>query len=88
MLLLVGILKRKVEICVPTNSLDEMKKPYLDDWGASSVVFDLEDTMVSRVDTMINAHKNIVSISKTTFNELNFHRCWHDANKTLYIPTT
>ena len=60
----VNLLKRKVEICIPTNSLDEMKKPYIDDWGASSVVFDLEDTMVSRVDTMINAHKNIVSISK------------------------
>ena len=42
-----------------------MKKHFVENWGASSVVFDLEDTMVSRVDTMINAHKNIVEISKS-----------------------
>jgi malate synthase len=59
-----NLLKRKVEICVPTNCIDEMKKNYVNDWGASSVIFDLEDSMVSRVDTMINAHNNIVSISK------------------------
>jgi malate synthase len=59
-----NLLKRKVEICVPTNSLEIMKKNYVEDWGASSVVFDLEDSMVSRVDTMIQAHKNIVDITK------------------------
>ncbi len=58
-----NLLKRKVEICVPTDSYEDMFDNYKSDWGASSVVFDLEDTMVSRVDTMINAHNNIVRIA-------------------------
>ena len=59
-----NLLVRKVEVCVPTSSKEEMVKHYDEAWGASSVIFDLEDTMVSRVDTMINAHKNIVEVAK------------------------
>jgi malate synthase len=58
-----NLLKRSVEVCVPTNSYDEMIQHYNENWGVSSVVFDLEDTMVSRVDTMVNAHQNIVDIA-------------------------
>ena len=66
---------RRVEICVPSCDVDEVKKVFeASESGVKSFIFDLEDTVIPSAENLIVSYQNInqvlTDINKSNFSSL------------------
>ena len=58
-----NLLDRRVEICVPSTDADEVKKVYeAKESDVSSFIFDFEDTVIPRAESLIEGYRNIYEV--------------------------